>query len=159
MATDLAHEASIPNPALQSLSVLIGEWATVGTHFLIPGTTFHGRTVFDWIEGGAFLRMRSEIEEAGIPSGITIFGTDDVLGQLFLLYFDERGVSRRYDASFEGNILKWWRNAPGLSQRYSHTLSDDGRTLLGKGEMSEDGTTWQRDLDLTYQRASELDRV
>ena len=152
MATDSTHEAAIPNPALEPLSVLIGEWTTTGTHALIPGTTFYGRATFEWIEGGAFLRMRSQIEEPGIPSGIAIFGSDNELGQLFMLYFDERGVSRRYDVSFSDNILKWWRNAPGFSQRYSHTLSEDGRALIGKGELSKDGSTWESDLDLTYRR-------
>ena len=50
MATGSKHEASIPNPALKSLSVLIGEGPTVGTHGLVPDTTFHGRTSFEWLE-------------------------------------------------------------------------------------------------------------
>src|SRR5687767_7275818 len=86
MTTRSKHEAAIPNPALKPLSVLIGEWTTVGTHGLVPDTTFHGRTSFEWLEGGAFLMMRSEIDEPGIPSGIAIFGSDDDLGEYFMLY-------------------------------------------------------------------------
>ena len=82
MTTSLKHEASIPNPARHPLSVLIGEWTTVGTHQLVPGTTFHGHTSFEWLEGGAFLMMHSEIDEPGIPSGIAIFGSDDALGRI-----------------------------------------------------------------------------
>jgi hypothetical protein len=62
------HEATIPNPALKPLGILVGEWSTVGTHPLAPGTTFHGRASFEWLEGGAFLIMRSRIDEPGIPS-------------------------------------------------------------------------------------------
>ena len=145
-------EASIPNPALGPWHILIGEWVTVGTHPYMPGTTLHGRTVFQWLEGGAFLMMRSEIDEPGIPSGIAIFGTDDVKGECSMLYFDERGVSRKYDASLDGDVLKWWRNDPRLSQRFSCNIIDDGRTMVGKGELSKDGAPWEPDLALTYTR-------
>jgi hypothetical protein len=152
MTTLSKHEASLPNPALKPLSALIGEWTTVGTHGLVLGTTYHGRSSFEWLEGGAFLLMRSEIDEPDIPSGIAIFGSDDDLGEYFMLYFDERGVSRRYEVSLHNTILKWWRTAPGFSQRSTHTIVDDGRTIIGKGELSKDGVSWEKDLDLTYTR-------
>ena len=111
------NEAAKPNPALKPLDVVVGRWSTVGTHPLIPGTTFHGRTSFAWMAGGAFLVMQSEIDEPGIPTVIAIFGTDDSSGESSMLYFDERGVSRRYLFALQGNTWKWWRDAPGFSQR------------------------------------------
>lgn len=69
-----------------------------------------------------------------------------------MLSFDERGFSRKYDLSFENNVLKWWRNAPEFSQRYTWALVDDGNTIIGKGEISKDGLSWEKDLDLTYTR-------
>jgi hypothetical protein len=95
MPTKPDHEAAIPNPALKPLSALVGKWRTVGTHPLVPGVTFHGHTSFEWIEGGAFLLMHSEIDEPGIPSGVAVFGSDDSADVWFMLYFDERGVSRK----------------------------------------------------------------
>jgi len=153
MAKGPQNEASIPNPALKAFGVLVGEWNTVGTHPLVPGTTFHGHTSFEWIEGGAFLIMHSEIQEPGIPSGVAIFGSDDSAGEYFMLYFDERGVSRKYEVTLRDNIWHWWRNAPGFSQRFTGTLADDGRTIVGKGELTRDGATWEKDLELTYTRA------
>lgn len=146
------HEASIPNPALQPLSRFVGKWRTVGTHPLVPGTTFHGHTSFEWLEGGAFLIMHSEIEEPAIPNGIAIFGSDDATGEYFMLYFDERGVSRKYELKLSDNSWKWWRTAPGFSQRMTGTFSDDGRTIVSKGELSRDGSFWEGDLELTYTR-------
>src|SRR5262245_42093410 len=136
MSRTSAHAAAIPNPALEPFGVLVGTWRTVGTHPMIPGTTFHGRTMFQWIEGGAFLILHSEIDEPGIPSGIAIVGSDDAVGEYSMLYFDERGVSRKYQVSLRGNLWKWWRNAPGFSQRFTGTIQDDGRTIVGKGELS-----------------------
>ena len=144
--------ASIPNPALKPFSILIGNWSTTGTHLLIPNTVLHGRTSFEWLEGGAFLMMRSEIDEPGIPNGIAIFGSDDSTHEYYMLYFDERGVSRKYEVTLQDNIWKWWRNTPGFSQRYTGTIVDDGNTIIGKGELSKDGSSWEKDLDLTYKR-------
>jgi len=152
MAKNSKREASIPNPALKPLSVLIGNWNTVGTHPLFPDTTFHGHTSFEWLEGGAFLIMHSEIDEPGIPSGIAILGSDDSTGEYFMLYFDERGVSRKYEVTLRDNIWKWWRNVPDFSQRFTGTLVDSGDTIIGKGELSKDGSSWEKDLELTYQR-------
>src|SRR6478609_7885638 len=100
MTEPVGKEAVKPNPALAPMSALVGMWSTVGTHPLVPGKTFHGRTSFEWIEGGAFLLMRSEIDEPEIPSGIAIFGTDDETGECSMIYFDERGVSRHYETTF-----------------------------------------------------------
>jgi hypothetical protein len=90
------HKAAIPNPALKPFNALVGEWKTVGTHPGLPDTTLHGHTSFAWLEGGAFLIMHSEIDEPEIPSGIAIIGSDDATDEFFMLYFDERGVSRKY---------------------------------------------------------------
>jgi hypothetical protein len=146
------NKAGIPNPALKPFEILIGEWKTAGTHPLVPGTMLQGHTSFNWIEGGAFLRMSSSINHEKFPDGIAIFGSDDALRKYFMLYFDERGVSRKQDVSFQNNILKWWRNSPEFSQAYTFTFTDDRDTIIGKGELSKDGTNWERDLDLTYTR-------
>jgi hypothetical protein len=147
-------EASIPNPALAPLERVVGAWTTTGTHPMVPDTVFHGRTTFEWLEGGAFLIIRSEIDEPQIPTGLAIIGSDDKLGTLGMLYFDERGVSRRYEVAMHGDVLRWWRDAPGFSQRWVCTIAGDGRTMVGKGELSKDGSTWEGDLELTYTRVS-----
>jgi hypothetical protein len=146
------HKAATQNPALELFSVLIGKWETIGTHPYLPGIVLHGHTSFNWVEGGAFLIMHSENDEEKIPGGIAIFGSDDATEGFFMLYFDERKVSRKYEVSFQDNILKWWRNDPEFSQRFTCTFTDNGNTIIGKGEMCKDGKTWEGDLELTYTR-------
>jgi hypothetical protein len=150
--TSSDNEAARPNAALEAFSVLVGTWNTVGTHPLVPGKTFHGRTSFAWLEGGAFLVMHSEIDEPEIPSGIAVFGTDDATGECSMLYFDERGVSRRYETRIRGNEWQWWRSDPSFSQRFTGTIAADGRTIVSRGELSRDGGRWEPDLALTYAR-------
>ncbi len=144
--------ASIPNPALKPFSVLIGNWNTAGTHGLLPDTILNGRTSFEWLENGAFLMMRSEINDPRFPSAIAIFGSDDSEGEVYMLIFDERGVSRKYEVSLRDNIWKWWRNASGFFQRYEGMIVDNGKTIISRGELSKDGISWEKDLDLTYKR-------
>jgi len=152
MTSRIGSEALIPNPALQPFEALLGEWQTTGTHPYVPDTTFHGRTSFAWHEGGAFLIMRSEIDESEIPSGVAIFGSDDTAQTYYMLYFDERGVSRKYDVTMTKNLLTWRRDESSLSQRTTIAIGDDGTTMVGRGEMSRDGGAWEDDLSLTYVR-------
>lgn len=152
MATKIGTKALIPNPTLKPFEILVGEWQTTGSHPHLPGTILHGRVSFDWHEGGAFLIMHSEIDESEIPSGVAIFGSDDVEKKFFMLYFDERGVSRKYDVTMKGNQLKWWRDDPSFSQRMTITIEDDGKKMNSEGEMSRDGAAWEKDLELTYTR-------
>jgi hypothetical protein len=152
MTQNIAQKASIPNPALKPFSVLIGHWNTTGTHGLVPDTILHGRTSFEWLENGAFLMMRSEIDDPRFPDAVAIFGSDDSEKEYYMLIFDERGVSRKYEVSLRDDIWKWWRNAPGFFQRYEGVIAEDGNTIIGKGELSKDGLSWEKDLDLTYTR-------
>jgi hypothetical protein len=144
--------ALIPNPALRPFEVLVGEWRTTGTHPLVPGTTFHGRTSFAWHEGGAFVLMRSEIDEPGIPSGVAVIGSDDAAGTVTMLYFDERDISRRYTVEVGDGEVSWHRDEAGFAQRMVLTVAGDGSRLDAQGTMSREGGPWEDDLQLTYER-------
>ena len=139
------------NPLLKPFEVLIGNWTAVGNHPMLPNV-LHGRVSFEWMEGGAFFVMRSRMDDPQVPDGIMVIGGDDSNGELTAIYYDERGVSRRMGTSMEGKVWRWWRNAPGFYQSYVMTLSEDGNTLAGKGELCTDGLTWEQDLDLTCTR-------
>ncbi len=91
--------------------------------------------------------MHSEIDDPRFPSTITIFGSDNFEEEYYMLTFDERGVSRKYEVTLHDNIWKWWRNAPGFFQRYEGKIVDGGNTIIGKGELSKDGVSWEKDLD------------
>lgn len=151
MTAELAHEASTPNAKLAAFTPFIGTWATEGRHPMLP-MTLHGRTTIEWHDGGAFICIRSEIDEPGIPSGIAYIGSDDQQGTFTMLYFDERGVSRRYEVVMDGGVMRWWRDAPGFMQRYTVTVSVDGDTLRGAGELAKEDGVWGPDLELTYTR-------
>src|SRR5689334_812910 len=132
----IGRQAAKQNPTLQVLGFLIGEWRTEGSHPLLAGKVLHGRTSFAWTEGGAFLVMRSEIDAPEVPSGIAFIGTDQDAGECSMLYFDERGVSRRYLVALRDDAWTWWRDTPGFSQRFTAALLDGGRRMVGRGELN-----------------------
>lgn len=100
-------------------------------------------------KGGAFLIMRSEIDEPGIPRGLAIIGSDDSRAEYSMRYFDEREVSRKYEIVRNDNVWKWWRNAL-ISHNTSQVRSLMTGTIVGKGELSKDEVSWEKDLELTY---------
>jgi hypothetical protein len=136
------------NPALLRLDAFVGEWETEAS---VGGQPVgRGRTVFEWLEGGAFLVQHSEVEQAEFPSATAIMAGDDSTETYCMLYFDSRVVSRIYQMSLSDGVWKLWREAPGFSQRFMGTFSDDGRTIRGGWEKSGDGSRWEHDFDLTY---------
>jgi hypothetical protein len=150
MTKEIGSKAQMPNPALKLLEPLIGEWRTTGTHPYFPDTILQGHTSFEWIEGGAFLRARSQIDHPEFPDGVAIFGSDDGLQTCYQIYFDERGISRKYDVSITSRCLIWWRDDPYFSQRFTLNMEKD--ELVSVGEMSRDDGDWEKDLSLTYIR-------
>ena len=149
---EIGREAHVPNPALKALAFLVGTWRTEGTHPALPDKTFHGRTVFEWSYGGAFLVMRSEIDEPEIPSGIAIFASDAANGPWSMLYFDERGVSRRYVVTVGPNELHCVLDDPAFSQTREFAKGPDGNVLSSRGRYREHSGEWQEDLTLIYRR-------
>jgi hypothetical protein len=150
MTNKIGKKALVSNPVLKPFEVLVGEWQTTGSHPYFPDTELHGRADFEWIEGGAFLLMRSEIDHPKFPDGVAIFGSDDEAETFYQVYFDERGISRKYDVAITGYQIKWWRDDAKFSQRFLMDIQKD--RLVSTGEMSHDGGEWEKDLSLTYKR-------
>lgn len=150
MAGKIGAKAIRHNPALKLFEPLVGEWQTTGYHPYFPDVELHGRVSCEWVEGGAFLMMRSTVDHPKFPDGIEILGSDDEAGTYYLLHFDERGVSRKYDVSITESQLIWRRDDAHFSQRLTISLGKD--KLVSSGEMPRDGGEWEKDLSLTYKR-------
>lgn len=144
----------MPNPALNDLAPLVGAWRVEISFPADPPTTVLGRVAFEWLEGGAFLLMRAEIDWDGPAGAVAVIGRDDSAETYSMLYFDARGVSRVYEMSFGGGVWTQWRSAPGFSQRFTGTVGDGGDTIAAQWEKSSDGVRWEHDFDLTYTRAT-----
>jgi hypothetical protein len=59
-------------PAMARLAALVGEWTQEVDMTGVPA----GRTVFEWMLGGSFLRQRNEIPHPQFPDSILIIAAD-----------------------------------------------------------------------------------
>lgn len=148
-----------PALALKRLEVLVGEWTTEIVHPTVQPNPIRGRRRFEWLTKGnngtgGFLVQYDEVEHPDFPDSITLIGVDsDASTDSYTYhYFDSRGVERIYQMSLRDGVWKFWRDAPGFSQRFTGTLSADGNTITASIEMSRDGAHWEHDFALTFSK-------
>jgi hypothetical protein len=146
------------NRDVSALEPLIGVWDIEAA---APGGEWSGtgRTTFEWLLGRAFVAERGEVDHPDAPDSHAILAPDPARpGGFTQHYFDTRGVVRLYEMTFDGQEWTLLRRAPDFSpldfhQRYVGRFSDDGDTIDGQWEASDDGTVWRTDFRLTYRRA------
>lgn len=153
MTNSSAGRPPPPSVSLKQFNMFVGDWKTVGTHSAFPGAVY-GHSSFQWLSEAALLVWHFDWERPGPPSAVSVIGHDDAVESCSMLYSDERGVARIYQMSLEGGVWKMWRDSAGFSQRMTGVLSDNGNTITVRGELSRDGSIWEKDLDVTYTRQS-----
>jgi len=133
------------NAALKNLELLAGRWTVELIFPTDPSNVIHAQAAFEWLEGGAYLVER-------LADSTWLMGPDESNETYSALYHDERGVSRIYQMTLKDGLWNLWRNAPGFSQRFTGTFSDDRNTITAKWEKSTDGTHWAHDFKIMYIR-------
>jgi hypothetical protein len=145
------------------LEPLIGTWSMA---IVMPGDNrpaelpdLGARATFEWLGDKAFVIERWTVPVPEAPDGLAMIGWDAGRGAFLQHYFDTRGVARVYEMSFASGVWKLWRTKPDFSpfefsQRFTGTLSSDGKRIEGTWEIANDHTTWAKDFDLIYTRIS-----
>jgi hypothetical protein len=159
--------STTPEPVLEHLGRLVGAWTTEVTHPAVPGVIVHGTADIEWLEGERFLINRARTDHPDFPDSISIIGftdedrvdeatkvadTTDAKRNLTMHYFDSRGVFRVFGASIDREAWRFWREAPGFSQRFTGTFADGGDTIIGLSQLRADDVHWKDDLRITYRR-------
>ncbi|MFJ4175195.1 hypothetical protein [Microbacterium sp. NPDC089696] len=142
------------NPALAPLAALVGIWRITVTNaeFVPPNASLVGEMTGSWLDGGAFLVLRSVIP-SGPPTAVQVIGRNEDRDDYQVLYADERGVSRAYTMMFADGTWIMKREDPGFHQRFEARVSLD--TITGAWFASrDDGGTWAHDFDITYSRTT-----
>ena len=136
---------------LEDLEPLVGDWTTTAT---LPGgdAPVSGRTSFAWLDRGGYLIQHAMMEDPVFPPGVMVIDPDSLGERIVQHYFDSRGVARVYGVTLEDGTFRLWRDGADFSQRYEGRFSPDGSTLTGAWEKSDDGSNWEHDFDLTYER-------
>jgi hypothetical protein len=164
---DQESRVTSPDPIVKPFGRLLGSWTTEATHPAMPGTVVHGTADIEWLEGEKFLIVRARTDHTDFPDSISIIGNtqsdrvDEATGTLAhapvtpslqMHYFDSRGVFRQYQVSIDPAAWRYWRDAPGFSQRFTGTFSGDGNTITGRSQLSKVEGRWDEDLAITYRR-------
>jgi hypothetical protein len=141
---------------LKDLDVFVGEWNVAGAMTLDEPMEISGWTGFEWLVGGGFLVQRSTTEREEFPNTLALIGPADEGEGYVMHYFDSRGVSRIYKMSLDGRSWTLERAPSGprsdFWQRWIGEFSEDGTTIQGRWETSDDGSVWELDFHLTYTR-------
>jgi hypothetical protein len=141
---------------MEALEVLIGEWELEASfQFPVPDGV-SARTTFEWALDKTFILQRATISLPEAPDGLMVIAKDgDGYTQH---YFDSRGVVRLYAMQLTNRVWTLERTKADFSelpfqQRFIGTISDDGNTIDGRWESSDDGSAWELDFGLIYRRA------
>jgi hypothetical protein len=141
------------NPSLKDLAFLAGKWdMKISNASFSPNLSDVIQSIasFEWYEDGEFLVLRQGTKET--PHATWLIGHDQDTPDYTVLYFDDRHFSRVYEMSFENNIWKIWRNAPGFVQSFEGRVSEDQNTITGAWGKSTVCKKLEHDFDLTYSR-------
>ncbi|MFI6518080.1 hypothetical protein ACIBF1_21165 [Spirillospora sp. NPDC050679] len=143
------------NTELGKLDGLVGEWTTTlsDAWFLEPlGVRVPGTATVERL-GESLLVLRMGLGEGEGRSETTmVIGRSDANDAFVVLYEDGRGVCRRFDMTFGDGRWTMLREDPDFHQRFVADVGED--RILGRWEASEDqGETWRKDFDLTFERA------
>jgi len=138
--------------ALRRLEPLVGRWTLVAVG--ADGERWPGEAwaTFEWHPSGAHLVQRSGADLPEAPGTVSIIGCDAANETYYQLYSDDRGVCRVYEMSIGETEWRLWREGEPFGQRFTGRFEDRGRTIAGRWEKDLDGTGYETDFDLTYQR-------
>jgi hypothetical protein len=140
--------------AMNRLEILEGTW-DIEIVFPHPGADkIHGKTVFEWMEGGLFLIQKTTVHAPNTPGSLIIIGFDTDKSLYKMHYFDSRGIDRIYYMTLNKGIWKQWRNDSEFSQRFTGKFNDTENTIQSVWEKSIDGGVWEHDFNLTFKRIS-----
>src|SRR5919198_4878959 len=125
------------NKALAALEPLIGEWEYTMYHawFLESmDTKVKGFTTIERLHD-SFVVIRSSNADKK-PEDIWVIGYSDPQKKYEMFYYDQRGVSRIFNMTFDGKKLFFWREDKDMHQRITLEITDSG--LHSVAEASED---------------------
>ena len=148
-------------PENERLAPLIGEWSMA---MVMPGEEtpdelpdVGARVTFEWMGEKAFVLQRWTVPIPEAPDGLAVIGWDEGRGTFIQHYFDQRGVARLYEMSLDNGLWKLERRKKDFSpfefsQRFTGTVTDDGKRIEGTWEVAHDHKGWEKDFNLIFTR-------
>jgi hypothetical protein len=138
---DQAHDRPPqPNPALNSLDVMVGTWELKGRESG-PVGEIHGRPTFEWMEGGFYLVQHVDIDYIGHTIvGTEYIGYDEQNDNLRSYFFSNEGpgpfgrVALEYVWEVGEDTFTIWGGEVGSPASFKGRFSDDRNKISGRWE-------------------------
>ena len=103
------------------------------------------------VAGGFFLlhHVDAQMGDARLTA-LEVIGYDAATGTYPMRSFDSTGSTGTHVATLRDGVWTF----TGASERFTGTFSDDGGTITGLWERSDDGAAWEPWMDITLTRES-----
>jgi hypothetical protein len=165
--TSRPNSAPTPSPETQRLGALVGRWRSEGHIVGDPAVPITGTDIYEWLPGGFFLVHHVDVMIGEQPvQALELIGeydpaTDaflarayDNLGNVTLMRakVDEQGVWTFTGGSDVAPVAQPLDAEGGGAVRSTLTISADRSGMRARWERSDDGTSWQPWMDMTFTR-------
>jgi hypothetical protein len=165
----MADQRSSPasGPEIARLGALVGRWRSEGRVAGDPPELITGTDTYEWLPGGFFIIHHVDVEVGGhTVQAIEIIGERDPATDAF--------IARAYDNDGNVTIMRATVGAENVwtftgggdiapaaelasakaagAVRSTLTVSADGQRMSARWERSDDGSVWERWMDMTFTR-------
>lgn len=151
---DKKREVKMTEPARpEALSLFVGTWKTTGATRATadsPSQQIDSTDRYEWLEGRYFLIHHVDARTPRASKALEIIGQRAASGGYPVTGFDSEGRTFSSAYALDGRAF----HISASTERFAGAFSEDGMTLSGTWERSEDGRTWQpwKDIKLTKSR-------
>ena len=135
-----------------ALTPFIGTWQTTGATRATasePSQQIEAVDSYEWLQGGYFILHHIESKKPMAFKGLEIIGRDES-GNYFLHHYDSMGGRVVSKGEMSGRC---W-HITSQSERFTGTISEDGRTITGSWDRSNDGKAWTPWMDITLRKSA-----
>jgi hypothetical protein len=161
MAQSRDTHAPMPSPQTQRLGALVGRWRSEGHIVGEAPVPITGTDIYEWLPGGFFLIHHVDVVVGDQPvQAIEIIGeydpaTDSFTGRAYDNLGNVTIMHARVDDDGVWTFIGGGDVAPaevGGAVRSTLTVSSDRSGMTARWERSDDGTSWQPWMDMTFTR-------
>jgi hypothetical protein len=161
------NSATAPSPQTQRLGALVGRWRSEGRIVGDDPVPITGTDIYEWLPGGFFLVHHVDVEIGDQQvQAIELIGeydpaTDSFTGRAYdnqgnvtvmRASVDEQGVWRFTGGGDVAAVARPAAAGAGGAVRSTLTVSADRSGMTARWERSDDDTTWQPWMDMTFTR-------
>jgi Protein of unknown function (DUF1579) len=148
------------------LHTIAGRWDTSGHVMGEPRIPVVGTDIYEVLSGGHFLVHHVDVTVGERPvRAIEIIGEPDGAGGFLARSFDNEGNAELMHVTIDDNGTFHFAGGPEIAPaakpadvptahvRSTLTIAEDRRSMTALWERSEDGTSWQRWMEISFRRS------